>query len=207
MRSIVRNTLLAACSLTVTAAGASAIAMAQSVGPEATISGKVICRGVRDCSGAVVFIENLAGKSFKPASDAVMDQVNLTFNPHVLPVVVGTRVTFPNSDEVRHNVFSPSPVKRFNLGTYPKGVVKHLVFEKPGIVELLCNVHAEMSAYIVVTETPYWAMVSKDGSYVLRNVPAGSYVIRAWREELKEQRQQVTVSGETSQTINFELRR
>lgn len=207
MRSIVRNALLAACSLAGLVSADGAIALEQADGPGATISGKVMCRGVRDCNGAVVFIENLPGRSFPPTSDAVMDQLNLTFTPHVLPVVVGTRVAFPNSDEVRHNVFSPSPVKRFNLGTYPKGAVKHLVFEKPGIVELLCNVHAEMSAYIVVTETPYSALVAKDGSYVLKGVPKGTYIVRAWREELKDQRQEVTVSGGMSQTVNFELRR
>lgn len=173
----------------------------------ATIQGKVTCRGVRDCNGAIVFIESLPGQNFSPTSNAVMDQLNLTFLPHVLPVMVGTKVAFPNSDEVRHNVFSPSPIKRFNLGTYPKGVTKHVVFDKPGIVELLCNVHAEMSAYVVVTETPHWVLVGKDGTYVLKDVPTGSYVLRAWREELKDQRQEMTVREGESLTVNFELRR
>lgn len=184
-----------------------AIAPDQSGGLGATISGNVTCRGVRDCNGAVVFIESLLGRSFPPTSNAVMDQLNLTFVPHVLAVVVGTKVTFPNSDEVRHNVFSPSPVKRFNLGTYPKGVAKYVVFDKPGVVELLCNVHADMGAYVVVTETPHSALVAKDGLYVLKGVPTGAYVVRAWREELKDQRQEVTVSAGASQTVNFELRR
>lgn len=207
MRRIVRDTLLAACSLVSMASAGGAIALAQPGGSGATISGKVTCRGVRDCSGAIVFIESLPGRSFPPTPNAVMDQLNLTFVPHVLAVVVGTKVTFPNSDEVRHNLFSPSPVKRFNLGTYPKGVSKYVVFDKPGVVELLCNVHADMGAYVVVTETPYSALVAKDGSYVLKGVPTGTYVVRAWREELKDQRQEVTVSGGTSQTVNFELRR
>lgn len=197
MRSIVRNTLLAVGSLAVAASAASAD----------TIQGKLTCRGVRDCNGAVVFIESLPGKSFPPSPNAVMDQVNLTFTPHVLTVVVGTTVTFPNGDEVRHNVFSPSPVKRFNLGTYPKGVSKTVVFDKPGIAELLCNVHAEMSAYIVVTETPHAVLVGKEGTYVLKDVPAGTYAVRAWREELKDQRQQVTVIAGAPLTVNFELRR
>lgn len=196
MRSVMRNTVLAVCSL-----AAAATASAE------TIQGKVICRGVRDCTGAVVSIESLPGRSFPPTPNAVMDQVNLTFTPHVLTVVVGTTVVFPNGDEVRHNVFSPSPVKRFNLGTYPKGVSKSIVFDKPGIVELLCNVHAEMSAYVVVTETSHSVMVGKDGTYVLKDVPAGTYAIRAWREELKDLRQQVTVSAGTPLTVNFELRR
>jgi plastocyanin len=197
MREIVRSALMLACGLAVTANPASA----------GTIHGKMICRGVRDCTGALVYIEKIPGRTFSPASEAVMDQLNLRFVPHVLPVVVGTKVAFPNSDEVRHNVFSPSPIKRFNLGTYPRGTTKYLVFDKPGVVDLLCNVHAEMSAYVVVIETPYVAQVARDGTFVLKDVPAGNYAVRAWREELKEQRREVTVREGESLTLDFELRR
>lgn len=197
MREIVRSALMLACGLAVTAGTA----------PASTIQGKMICRGVRDCTGALVYIEKIAGRTFSPGSEALMDQLNLRFVPHVLPVVVGTKVAFPNSDEVRHNVFSPSPTKRFNLGTYPRGTTKYLVFDKPGIVDLLCNVHAEMSAYVVVIETPYVAQVARDGTYVLKDVPAGQYVVCAWREELKEQRRDVTVREGESLTLDFELRR
>lgn len=198
MRSIVCSTFAVACS----------VAAAVSAGPGGMIQGKLVCRGVRDCSGAVVYVENIQGLTFAPPQkEVVMDQLNLTFVPHVLPVVVGTRVAFPNGDEVRHNVFSPSPAKRFNLGTYPKGVTKHVVFDKPGVVELLCNVHAEMSAYVVVTETPYTVLVNRDGTYVLKDVPAGTYTVRAWREELKDARQQVTIRDGETATLNFDLRR
>ncbi len=173
----------------------------------ATISGKVTCRGVRDCAGAVVYIAKIPGRTFSPTTRAIMDQVRLTFDPLVLPVVVGTQVAFPNNDEVRHNVFSPSPVKRFNLGTYPKGVTKHVVFDNPGVVELLCNVHAEMSAYIVVTETPYVAHVAAGGSYALRNAPAGTYDVCGWRPELKAHCTQVAVRDRDTVQLNIELRR
>lgn len=196
MRAVFRMALLMACSAVVPA-GATASA----------IQGKVICRGVRDCAGAVVYIEHLPGRTFPPGSNAVMDQLNLTFVPAVLPVVVGTKVAFPNSDEVRHNVFSPSPPRRFNLGTYPKGVTKYLVFDRPGIVELLCNVHSEMFAYIVVTETPYVALVAPDGSYAVENAPAGTYTVVAWRREAKVQRQQVTLAEGETIMLDFELRR
>lgn len=197
MREIVPSALMLACGLAVTAGTASAGA----------IQGKMICRGVRDCTGALVYIEKIPGRTFSPGSEAVMDQLNLRFVPHVLPVVVGTKVAFPNSDEVRHNVFSPSPTKRFNLGTYPRGTTKYLVFDKPGVVDLLCNVHAEMSAYVVVVETPYVTQVARDGTFVLKDVPAGNYAVRAWREELKEQRREVTVREGESLTLDFELRR
>lgn len=173
----------------------------------AAIQGKVTCRGVRDCAGALVYIEKVPNRTFAPAAEAVMDQLKLAFVPHVLPVLVGTKVAFPNSDEVRHNVFSPSPAKRFNLGTYPRGVTKDVVFDAAGVVELLCNVHADMSAYIVVSETPYAVVVGADGSYVLKGVPPGTYGVRAWREELKEQRQDVTVVEGQTVVLNFELRR
>jgi len=173
-----------------------------------TIRGKVKVIGARDSSDAVVYVDRVIGTtSAPPKNPVVLDQINLTFIPHVLPVLVGTTVAFPNSDEVRHNVFSPSPPRRFNLGTYPKGVTKYLVFDRPGIVELLCNVHSEMFAYIVVTETPYVALVAPDGSYAVENAPAGTYTVVAWRREAKVQRQQVTLAEGETIMLEFELRR
>lgn len=197
MRNVVCRALLLACAVAVTAGAAAAD----------TIQGKVVCRGVRDCTGALVYIEKIPGRTFAPTPEAAMDQLNLRFVPHVLPVVAGTKVAFPNSDEVRHNVFSPSPAKRFNLGTYPKGTTKYMVFDKPGVVDLLCNVHAEMSAYVVVIETPYVAQVARDGTYVLKDAPAGKYVVCAWREELKGQCREVTVRAGEMLPLDFELRR
>lgn len=197
MRRVVRAALLVASGLTASASGVWA----------GTIQGKLTCRGVRDCAGAVVFVEKIPGRSFPAGPEAVMDQVKLTFVPHVLPVAVGTKVAFPNSDEVRHNVFSPSPAKRFNLGTYPKGATKHVVFDKPGVVDLLCNVHADMSAYVIVTETPYVAVVARDGTYVLKDLPPGTYGIRAWREQLKEDRKEVTLRDGETATLDFQLHR
>lgn len=173
----------------------------------ATVQGKVTCRGVRDCAGALVWVEKIAGRTFPPKAEAVVDQLKLSFVPHVLPVLAGTKVAFPNSDEVRHNVFSPSPPKRFNLGTYPRGVTKHLVFDRPGVVELLCNVHAEMSGFIVVLETPYVARVAADGTYSLENVPSGTHSIAAWREQLKERRQQIVLRDGETLKVDFELRK
>lgn len=198
MREAVRTTWLVVFGLGVTASAAAAAG---------TIQGKAVCRGVRDCAGAVVYIEKMPGRTFAPTPDAVMDQLNLRFVPHVLTVLAGTKVAFPNSDEVRHNVFSPSPPKRFNLGTYPRGTTKYVVFDKPGVIDLLCNVHAEMSAYIVVIETPHFAEVARNGTYVLNGVPAGSYAVVAWREELKPARRDVTIRDGESLTLDFELRR
>lgn len=175
-----------------------------------SVRGKVTCRGVKDSAHVVVYLASTSpsnGSHSLPSKDAVMDQVNLTFQPHVLPVLKGTRVAFPNSDEVRHNVFSPSRAKRFNLGTYPKGMVKHVVFDQTGEVALLCNVHAEMSAYIVVTDTPHFAVTDKDGHFEIVGVPPGEYLIKTWHEKLPPIARKITVEKSGSVEMNLEMKR
>lgn len=154
---------------------------------------------------AVVYIENVAGRQFTPqATTPVMDQKDLMFVPHVLPVLVGSTVKFPNSDTVRHNVFSPAKsAKPFNLGTYPAGEVKQVVFDKVGVVSLLCNVHAEMSAYIVVLQNPYFALTDKQGAVTISNVPAGEYTLTFWHEDLKSINKRIKVTE--SQTTEFQF--
>lgn len=172
----------------------------------ARISGTVRIAGARDASNVVVYVERVPGKTFpSPAKHPTMDQVNMVFVPHVLPILVGTTVDFPNSDVVRHNVFSPSKVKRFNLGTYPAGVTKSVTFPKPGTATLLCNVHPEMSAYIVVLETPYFALTGKDGKYHIANVPAGKHRLCSWHEKLGTKSQDVEVDGAAEVEAHFQL--
>ena len=172
------------------------------------IEGQVIVKSARDNSNAVVYIDKIPGKTFAPPSAPVpLDQVNLTFVPHVLPVLAGTKVAFPNSDDIRHNVFSPTPSSKFNLGTYPKLTTKYYVFDKPGTVTLLCNVHAEMSAYVIVTETPYFAVTDKAGNFSLKNVPAGKYVLKVWHEKAKPTSMPIIVEDNRTVVTNFELKR
>ena len=171
------------------------------------IEGQVTVKSARDNSNAVVYIDKIPGKTFTPPPTPVpLDQVNLTFVPHVLPVLVGTKVAFPNSDDIRHNVFSPTPWSKFNLGTYPKLTTKYYVFDKPGTVTLLCNVHAEMSAYVVVTETPYFAVTDKAGNFTLKNVPPGKYVLKVWHEKAKPASMPIVVEDRTV-VATFELKR
>jgi len=149
------------------------------------IEGQVVVNSARDNGNAVVYIDKIPGKRFMPPSSPItLDQVNLTFVPHVLPVIVGATVAFPNSDEIRHNVFSPGP-PRLDLGTYPQKTTKYYLFDKPGVWTMLCNVHAEMSAYVVVVETPYFARTEKDGRFVLKDVPPGKYTLKVWHEKAK----------------------
>ncbi len=172
-----------------------------------SIEGQVIVRSARDNGNAIVYIDKIPGKRFTPPSTPVtLDQVNLTFIPHVLPILAGTTVAFPNSDEIRHNVFSPSPNK-FDLGTYPRKMTKFQIFDKPGPVTLLCNVHAEMSAYVFVAETPYFYKTDKDGKFVLRNVPPGRYVLKVWHERAKPTSREIEVVENQTVIANFELKK
>ena len=174
----------------------------------ATIKGKVVCKGVRDNRDAVVYIENVDGKFDPPAKPQEMDQVKMKFVPHVLPVVLGTAVRFLNSDPVLHNIFTPSQAgDRFNLGTWPKGETKDYTFNKLGQVRLLCNVHPEMLAWVVVVQNPYFATTTADGLYSISNVPAGNYSLKVWHERLKPASQSVTVPGSGAVDVSFTISR
>jgi len=172
-----------------------------------TITGTIKVKGVRDAGDIVVFLEKVEGVFIPSEEKPVLDQKNMIFIPHILPVLVGTTVKFPNSDNVTHNVFSPSPTKKFNLGTYASGVVRELTFDTPGVIAVLCNVHAEMSAFIVVLGNPFFALTGPDGKFTINNVPAGAYKIITWHEKLKEQEQEVTVSSNKTVIVNFNLSR
>jgi len=172
-----------------------------------TITGTINVRGVRDATDVVVFIEHIEG-TYQPAQEKpILDQLNMVFIPHVLPILTGTTVQFPNSDEVRHNVFSPSKIKPFNLGTYSKGVTREVLFDKAGVVTLLCNVHTEMSAFIIVLENPYFAKTGPDGTFIINDVPEGKYIIKTWHEKLKEKSLNVIVKEGKTVEADFSLRR
>ena len=163
-----------------------------------TISGQV--SGISGPS--VVYVDAISGKTFPaPAEHPVIDQKGLVYQPHVTAVLVGTTVDFLNSDSVAHNVFwsSIGGNKKLghNLGTWPKGEKKSFKFDAPGAVPILCNVHPEMSAYLVVVPTPYFATSDQAGNYKIENVPDGSYTVIAWHEGAKNQSKPVSVSGDT----------
>lgn len=170
----------------------------------ATIEGRVrTTLASVDLSDFVISVEDLEGPWPVPTETAVLDQKELRFVPHVLAIQVGTTVEFPNTDPVSHNVFSISDTKRFNLGLYRRGAIRRLRFDRPGIVELLCNVHLEMSAYIVVLKIPYFAQPKSDGTYRIENVPAGQHRLRCWHERLPAQERTVLVPETGSVTADF----
>ena len=111
----------------------------------------------------------------------VLDQRNLTFIPHVLIVRVGSTVNFPNNDRVFHNVFSYRDGKRFDLGTYPVGALRQVVFDQPGLSRIFCNIHPGMAAFVMTVDTPFFAHADGNGAFTIRHVPAGRYTYHAWR--------------------------
>lgn len=149
---------------------------------------------------SVVYVDAIAGKTFPaPKERPVVDQKGLMFAPHIIPVQQGTTVDFLNSDSVQHNVFwtaiGSDKKAGHNLGTWPKGEKRPFTFDKPGVVPLLCNVHPEMAAYVIVSPTPYFAETDDAGNYKIKDVPDGSYTLTIWHEGAKNQSKPVTVSG------------
>ena len=169
------------------------------------IHGKVVAKGLRDSSDAVVYVDKVPGKTFAPPSvHARMDQKNMQFLPHVLPVVIGTTVDFLNSDSVLHNVFSPDAcADRFNLGTFPQGQTRSFTFKKGCFASLLCKVHPEMDGTVAALPTPYFAVTSPDGSYEIKEVPDGTYTLRVWHPMLKPAQKSVVVNGATEAAFSL----
>jgi len=154
---------------------------------------------------AAVFITAIEGESFAPpAVNPVMDQVNLRYTPHVLPVLAGSTIEFPNNDETRHNVYTArSSVCQFELGLYPAGVVKQVKCADSGVITVLCNVHAEMRGFIVVTPTPYFAATDAAGEFVIKGVPPGNYSITFEHERLTSQTLPVTITAGAESHVEF----
>jgi plastocyanin len=171
---------------------------------------------VRDSSNkvlgdAVVFLESAeASRLVKPLQGVEMAQEAKQFNPQVLVVPLGTEVTFPNNDKVRHHVYSFSPAKKFELKLYAGTPANPVLFDRPGVVVMGCNIHDQMAAWIVVVSTPYLGKTAASGRVQIANVPAGTYTLRSWHSGLAvgapAQAQAVTVSatGTVSAAVKLE---
>jgi plastocyanin len=159
---------------------------------------------------SVVYLEIAPRAAFdqRDGPRARLDQRNETFVPHVLAIVAGTTVDFPNNDKTYHNVFSLSSTKTFDLGRYPVGKSKSVRFDRPGIVRVFCDIHSHMSAFILVFSHRYFAVTDDEGRYRLDNVPPGSYTVVAWNESSPTESRRVVV-GEAGGDVeaNFVLGR
>jgi plastocyanin len=130
---------------------------------------------------AVVWLDAPKAAPLVQTQTATLDQTNLSFSPPVLAIRAGTAVDFPNHDRVFHNVFSYRDGKKFDLGMYPAGTSKKIVFDKPGLSRIFCNIHPHMAAYVMAVDTPYFAVADAQGAFAIANVPAGTYTYHAWR--------------------------
>ena len=152
-------------------------------------------REIPDLRRAVVYLvegPTPALESREPMR-ARMDQRNETFLPHVLAVDAGTIIDFPNNDTTYHNVFSISKTRKFDLGRYARGKSKSVVFERPGVVRIFCDIHSHMSAFVLVFSHPYYAMAAADGRYRIDNIPPGTYTVSAWHEGEARDTRTVTI--------------
>ncbi|MBV6458521.1 MAG: hypothetical protein HONBIEJF_01651 [Fimbriimonadaceae bacterium] len=168
--------------------------------PPATVSGTVT-DGKNPVSEAAVWLEGPV--EWKPMKGKI-DQKNKRFEPHLLIVTTGSKVDFPNSDAIYHNVFAEYNAKKFDLGMYPRGQSKQVEFDKPGLVSVLCNVHSEMSAYIVVVDSPYFAKTDKKGQFKIAGVAPNDYTLKVWHESNRRASEPLKVVGDTERTVKIQ---
>nr|WP_315428571.1 methylamine utilization protein [uncultured Albidiferax sp.] len=151
----------------------------------ATMQVQVQDGGGKPLAGAVVFLESReAQAASKPMQGVEVAQINKQFDPQVRVITVGSAVQFPNRDSVRHHVYSFSPTKTFELKLYAGTTANPVVFDKPGIAVLGCNIHDKMVAWMVIVETPYFGRSGADGKLNLDNVPPGNYRLRVWHANM-----------------------
>ncbi|MCZ2498478.1 methylamine utilization protein [Xylophilus sp. Kf1] len=147
---------------------------------------------------AIVYAVPVNGKApaLEPGKRAVIDQIDREFVPLVSVIQTGTAVSFPNKDDVEHAVYSFSPPKRFEIKLYSGVPARPVVFDKPGMVTLGCNIHDSMVAYVLIVDTPYFAKTDKAGRASIDNLPAGSYRIVAWHPQQRDPNATVTQNSE-----------
>ena len=160
----------------------------------------------------VVYVVGPAGtnaaRSAKPVQVVTtrrITQQGAVFSPHLLPILVGTTVEWPNSDDIFHNVFSISEPKEFDLGLYKHPEIKRVTFDKLGRVDVFCSIHKAMNCIILVLENPFFAATDARGQYSIPQVPAGTYTLKAWHERLPGQSLEVTVPADGEVRIDFTL--
>ncbi|HSE86409.1 MAG TPA: plastocyanin/azurin family copper-binding protein [Candidatus Binatia bacterium] len=172
-----------------------------------TVAGKPTADVVVSLEGISAEIAKAQISAAKPKK-AVMDQRDMKFIPHVLAVLVGTTVEFPNHDTSWHNVYSKGDAKDFDLGLYPPGKTRSTTFDKPGVARILCNAHPNMEAFIVVKQHPFFSNPDKGGSYRLDGVPLGKYRIQVWHPQLgtTDAGVELVRAGEVLE-INFDLKK
>lgn len=146
------------------------------------IAGSVTGIDGKGIAGAVVFVQAPAAAPGRDRPGQVVDQIEKTFVPALLPIVVGTSVRFPNHDQIHHHVYSFSPAKTFELPLYKGEAAPVVLFDKVGVVKIGCNIHDWMSGIILVLPSAYFAVTDTQGRFVLEDLPSGAYTLVAWHE-------------------------
>ncbi|MBS1816526.1 MAG: hypothetical protein JSU08_01210 [Acidobacteria bacterium] len=151
-----------------------------------TVRGTITVSGQRDLSGVAVWLQPLDRRTPAPAPSSryTITQQNKRFAPHLLIVPTGSTVDFPNLDPFFHNVFSLFDGRRFDLGLYEAGGTRSVTFPRAGVSYIFCNIHPEMSAVVVVVDSPYFASTDRQGTFAFTQVPPGRYALRLWHDRL-----------------------
>jgi plastocyanin len=153
----------------------------------------------------VLYLQNGPASDTVPVAHASMSQRDERFTPHVLPILRGATVDFPNADDVFHNVFSLSSARTFDLGRYPNGSAKSVTFDRSGVVQVFCHIHSDMSAVILVLDGPHFTVPAASGHYSIEGVPPGEYTVVGWHERIKPVMRTVkVVAGETTR-LSFDI--
>jgi plastocyanin len=160
----------------------------------------------------VVYVEgslgtnSAASTNLEEVATTRIAQEGAVFSPHVLPIMAGTTVEWPNNDRIYHNVFSMSDAKQFDLGLYKGNPPdKRVKFDKPGRVDVFCSIHTSMNCIVLVLENPYFAATDGKGNYTIANVPPGKYKLKAWHERLPAGEQEITVPTNGEVKADFVL--
>jgi plastocyanin len=164
-----------------------------------SVSGTVSGGGKLGPGGTVLWMKRVGGLTPRPAAarGKMVRQKNKTFWPRVLAVPVGSKVEFKNEDEIFHNVFSLSRPNDFDTGLYRQGASYTQTFRKTGVVQILCNIHSSMIAYVFVVDSPYYAQADAGGAFTIKNVPPGDYEIETWHESTSRPwKQKLTIGAD-----------
>jgi plastocyanin len=194
---------------------AAAIGMAMLIGARSTAAA-ALQASVKDQQGKPVADSVVSATPLDPKSAprakppaVVIDQVDKQFVAYVTPIYVGSMVKFPNSDKIRHQVYSFSPAKRFDLPLYAGTDAPPVLFDKPGVVVLGCNIHDWMIGYIYVSETPYFAKTGSAGTTSLEDMPSGDYLVKIWHPRMERTEEvtsrRVTLSAGTPVNLEWQL--
>ncbi len=175
---------------------------------QAAVTGRVVDAHGKGIAAAVVFVQSPSAEPRARSHRVTMDQVDKTFVPGLLAIVAGTRVNFPNRDQIHHHVYSFSRTKSFELPLYKGTDAPPVLFDKPGVVKVACNIHDWMSAIILVLPTPHFAVTDANGAFMLPDLPAGTYELVAWHErsrlKVESTAQRVTLAAQIPE-VTFTL--